>query len=169
MGQSSPLLEKGTTMAKAKNTTTNTTTTTTAKSVMAPYAPFIANFSKLTGPVPSAANIEQAHAFGLRVGKKATFAMAMYLRPGGATAAQVAQAVSGQCLNVAREMVTRGKVKPIDLPHINGMKVYAYEVVTPKAEKAKAEKAPRKPRAPRKPKSDKQAPAAPATGDAPVA
>lgn len=117
---------------------------------MAPYAPFIANFSKLTGAVPSAANIEQAHAFGLRVGAKATFAMAMYLRPGGATAAQVAQAVSAQCLNVARGLVANGKVQPVPMPHVNGMKVYAFEV---KAEKPKAEKATRKPRAPRKAKA----------------
>lgn len=148
-------------MSKAKATTT----TTTAKAVMAPYAPFIANFSKLTGAVPSAANIEQAHAFGLRVGAKATFAMAMYLRPEGATAAQVAQAVSAQCLNVARGLVANGKIEPVPMPHRDGMKVYAFTVAKPKAEKPKAARAPRKAKA----ATVKAAPAAPAASDAPAA
>ena len=67
---------------------------------------------KACGPVPNAALLAQAVAIngGKGTGNANTFALAMYLRPAGATQAQVVAAVGGPNLNVWRNL-HHGKAK----------------------------------------------------------
>lgn len=121
---------------------------------------------KLLGPKPIAELFTQAHALGCRPGKQA-MAMAMYLRPDGATDGQVKAACiiqwgsSGSHHNKRRDICGAGfaKAKPV-VSDAQGHKVYAI-ALTPKGEgkvKAGAEaKADKPAKAARKPKAEKPA------------
>lgn len=128
--------------------------------------------SKLLGPKVTAAELAAAHALGCRPGKQA-LAMAMYLRPQGASDGQVKAACiiqwgsSGSHHNKRRDIVAAKFVR--DVPTVNdaqGHKVYAI-ALTDKGNKVVADKAAaaaaaaaEKAAKPRKPRAAKPTPAA---------
>jgi len=91
--------------------------------------------TKLAGPKPSQALLDQVHALGCRAGKQA-LAMAMYAREGGASDGQVKAACiagwgsSGSHHNKRRDLVGAGLVKEINkgVSDAQGHKVYAIQL-----------------------------------------
>ena len=76
------------------------------------YSRFMTEWAvKQLGAKPTAEHIERAHALGVRPGTADAFALAMYLRPIGATSPQVVIATGGTRNNVRRDLIARGAVK----------------------------------------------------------
>ena len=72
-------------------------------------------WNKEAGPKPTTKEVEQAHQLA-RPGSKDALALAMYLRPGGATSQQVSAATKGPRLNKLRHLVNAGTVKKLAAP-----------------------------------------------------
>lgn len=141
-------------MANA-NTTTKTATATVTAGLEA-YATTLANWPvDVAGPVPSAANFKAAHALGARVGTKVALALAMYMRPKGATQGQVFNVVGSPQLNKMRAAIAAGHAKRVDLPR-DGRGHVVYKLALPEKAASKAASA-------RKGKGKGKAPAKPAT------
>lgn len=106
------------------------------------YSKFTKSWAKGMGEKPSQALLETVEsALGGRVGAKVTFALAMYLRPEGATSGQIVQAVGGPQLNKMRELVNAKLAKRVQMPDNEaGHTVYHIELAAKKATKAKAPK-----------------------------
>lgn len=132
------------------------TKATKPANVTAAYAPFFkAWHAPACGPKPTAEQLIAAEQYG-RPGMKATLALAMYLRDGGATNAQVVAAVGNPQNNKRRQLIQAGKlVARRDGPATNeaGHTVYRVALATAKA------KAPRKakPAKPAKPEAKPEA------------
>ena len=93
-------------MANAKKGTRTQKRTTTKPATLASQWPQLKRCStKATGPTPTGAQLAQAVAMGYRQGASNAFAVAMYLRTGGATQAQISAACTGPQLNVWRAML----------------------------------------------------------------
>lgn len=140
---------------------------------MKAYQNYLKGFSaKTTGPRPTAAEFAAAERFG-RPGNKVTLALAMYLRAGGATQAQVINAVGGQQLNKMRGLISRKLVKREAVP-ADGAGHTVYKIsLTAKADKVAAPQADKPARKPRKAKAkvtpQAETPAAATEADAPAA
>lgn len=115
--------------------------------------------TKYAGAKPTAEQFKAAHALGAKPGTKTAMAVAMYLRPGGATQGQVFNINGGPYLNKMRAIIEAGAAKREPMPQTaEGHTVYKLALAKPKA------KATRKPKA-AKPKADKPATAEPATAE----
>jgi hypothetical protein len=139
-------------MANA-NTTTKTATATATAGLEA-YADKLATWPvEVAGPKPAAANFKAAHALGARVGTKVALALAMYMRPKGATQGQVFNVVGSPQLNKMRAAIAAGHAKRVDMPRDgNGHMVYKLALPEKAASKATGKrKAAGKGKAPAKP------------------
>lgn len=93
------------------------------------YAPIVDNWhTKLCGPKPSAHEINEANSTG-RIGSKDTFAVAMSLRPRGATQHQIKTALGGSHRNKIASLIAHGIAKRIPMLPINGQTVYKIELI----------------------------------------
>lgn len=126
---------------------------------------------KVDGAWPTNAQFEAAHTLA-RPATKTAFALAMYLRPRGATTSMIARLNDGPYLNAMRTAVTAGKVERVLMPNVDGHTCYRIEAKLAKADTPKAGNGKAKPKVKRtrKPKAAKPAaPAAPAADVAPEA
>lgn len=123
------------------------------------YANYLNNWSiSQLGSKPTADTFTKVHALGLRPGKQA-LAVAMYLRPGGATSSQVVIAVGAPQLNRMRGLIADKLLVRVPTPSsAAGHTVYAV-TLTAKGEQAikahtvsEPAKAPAKAKGARKPK-----------------
>ncbi|KKN90125.1 hypothetical protein LCGC14_0232410 [marine sediment metagenome] len=122
---------------------------------------------KTAGPAPSNALLVKSVALGYRAGAANALAVAMYMRPAGATQNQIAAVCGGPQLNVFRTMVATGAAKigtrvkaAKETRNIDGKSHTVYKVAvtggTPKpkkqaaTKKQPAKKAPARKRAARK-------------------
>lgn len=144
----------------------------------ASYRPALAHWPKACGDKPSEADFSVLHTLGLRAGAKHALAMAMYMRPDGATDAQVRQAAhkltpevahQGSLFNYMRQYVeaglfSRNMAVPKGVYQIT-LSAKGQAFVDRKAQKAAVADA--TPKAKAKPRKAK-APATPAAEPAPV-
>lgn len=144
-------------MANVK-TATRTATTTKAGNVLDWYRDTLKAWPvKVAGSKPTAAAFETAHALGAKPGTKTAVAIAMYLRPEGATQGQVFNVNGGPYLNKMRALLATKAATRVPMnANEQGHTVYKLALPAKAATKAKAA---RKPKAA---KADKAAPAAPA-------
>lgn len=105
------------------------------------YKNFLTKWPKEAGSKPTDGELKKAEELGGRQGAKATLALAMYLRDGGATNREVMLAVGGPQLNKMRALVTAGKATRVNMAPKDGHTVYK---ITLKAEKPKKASAPKK-------------------------
>jgi hypothetical protein len=92
----------------------NTTTTTTPKAgtINDWYGPYLKQWQPTTmGAKPSPADLTAAHTLGARPGSKVALALAMYLRPAGATNLQVIMACGNPQNNKRRALIAAGLLK----------------------------------------------------------
>lgn len=146
------------------------------------YAAFFKGWNaKVLGPKPTAEQLDTIHKLGARPGKQA-LANAMFLRDGGATAAQIVMACGAPQLNKMRELVARKLVKrDMNMALTDaGHTVYKItlaaageKALAKAAEAAKADASAKPAKAPRKrkvkadaPQAEAQQPVAPAPADA---
>lgn len=134
-------------MTKATKTATATATATTAPANVLDWYRDSLNawHAKTMGPKPTAAQFEAAHGLGARPGTDAAMAVAMYLRDGGATQAQVVVVTNGPRLNKLRAIVAAGHATREPMPK-NELGHMVYKLALPKAKAPAKAKAPRKPR-----------------------
>ena len=93
------------------------------------YAPVVDNWdTKLFGPKPTATEINEANSTG-RIGSKDTFAVAMALRPRGATQAQIKAALGGSHRNKIASLVAHGVARRVPMEPVNGYTVYKIELI----------------------------------------
>lgn len=128
---------------KTKTTTRTLTATGTLTERMKGWQP------KIMGAKPTADQVTTAAAALRRHGTGKHLALAMYLRPNGATQGEVVLACHDTNINAYYDAVRGGQFEPVTLPNRGGHKVYA--LVLPKAKPA------------RKPRKAKAAKATPAT------
>ena len=80
-------------------------------STLAAYGETLSRWSKKLGPKPTKELLETVHEeLGVRRGSKAALALAMYMRPEGATAQQVVQVIGTPQNNKRRELIANGKL-----------------------------------------------------------
>ncbi len=113
--------------------------------------------AKLAGAKPATETIAAAGALLKRNGTAKHLALAMYMRPTGATQTETVAGTGDTQINAYYDAVRGKQLVAVTLPARNGHKVYA--LALPKAKVAKA-------KAPRKAKADKAAPATPAADSA---
>lgn len=105
------------------------------------YRPYLKHFRKDMGAPPSADHFNTAHGLGARIGSKVAMAIAMYLRPQGATQGQVVTVCGGPQLNKMRGLIEAGFLKRGNLPNNEaGHTVYHVEL-SARGAKAIAKKA----------------------------
>jgi len=93
------------------------------------YEPVFQNWdTKLCGPKPTATEINEANSTG-RVGSKDTFAVAMSLRPRGATHPQIKAALGGAHRNKIASLVATGIAKRVPMEPVSGYTVYKIELI----------------------------------------
>lgn len=143
---------KSNTRTATKANTKAATKATTAMSAMAEA--FKRWQAKAMGAKPATATVDAAGALLKRTGTGKHLALAMYMRPGGATQAEVIHATGDTQINCYYEAVRTGTLAPVtDNAARGGHKVYALALPVKKA------------KAPRKAKAGKPASAdQPATG-----
>ena len=100
------------------------------------YARFLADWAaKQLGAKPTAEQLARAEALGVRPGTADAFALAMYLRPIGATSPQVVIATGGTRNNVRRDLISQGRIKLLPRSY-NEAGHIVYAVTEAKAAKA---------------------------------
>lgn len=121
--------------------------------VTAPFAQYLKGFNvKLGGGAkPATANFEAVAELGVR-GVKVGMALAMYLRPQGATNSEVVAVVGAPQRVLMAQLIKAGKLVPVEVEPRNGFQVYAVRLAT---------EADRKPRKAGKAKAGAKAKAAP--------
>ena len=99
-------------------------------------------WNKEAGPKPTIKEVEQAHQLA-RPGSKDALALAMYLRPGGATSQQVSAATKGPRLNKMRNLVDAGTVRKLAISASGeGHTVYKIALAAKKASRTKKQELP---------------------------
>lgn len=118
---------KGNDMTKA-NTKTATTTVT------GHYTATLAKWPvKLAGAKPTAGQFKTAHEMGVRPGTKTAVAIAMMLRPKGATQAEITAINGGAYLNKARDLIAAKRAKREAVPQTpDGHTVYKLALTSAK-------------------------------------
>lgn len=144
-------------MATTK-TATRTATVAATGNAIAHYAAVLKNWPvKFAGPKPSNADFTNAHALGVRPGTKTAVALAMYMRPDGASQAQVINVNGGPYLNAMRAAIEAGHAtrQPV-AANASGHTVYKLALPI-KGKAANKGKAKGKAAKPRKPAAEKPA------------
>lgn len=130
------------------STKTKTATATSIATVTGHYASILAKWpTKTAGKAPTAANFKAAHEAGLRPGTKTAVAIAMMLRPKGATQAEITAVNGGVYLNKARDLIAAKKATREAVPQTSdGHIVYklAFVGAKPKAKRASKKAAAKK-------------------------
>jgi hypothetical protein len=95
--------------------------------------------AKLAGPKPTPEVLATAGSFLKRTGTAKHLALAMYLRPEGATQSETVAGTEDTQINAYYDAVRGKQLVAVTLPARNGHKVYA--LALPKAKPAKAKRA----------------------------
>lgn len=136
--------------------TTTKTATKTATSATALFATQLKNWPKQAGAKVTGDQITTASNLCKRAGTSKHLALAMYLRPNGATQGEVVIASGDTQVNAYSDAIKLGLAVAVPVERRDGHKVYKLELAKPKAAKPA-----RKPRVRATPKADKPADAAP--------
>jgi len=137
-------------MAKATTTKATTRTATATGNALDWYRDTLKGWpTKFAGKAPTAQQFETAHALGAKPGTKTAIAIAMYLRPEGATQSQVTVVNNGPYLNKMRALIAAKQAVRLPVSPVDGHTVYKLALPSKTAVKAASKAAGKRKAAPK--------------------